>query len=194
MKRFMAGILCFFLVAEVSVPARAEGDLSLDDLGFESSQTVGDPALQKIYHKRSRMLKTHQILGLATAIPMAAAVFTSGGAEGEEEGGTGGRTSGRDLHAAMGYTAAALYFTSAYFAVMAPRVKGARNTGATKLHRALAFVHVAAMVATPILGYQAKRRYDRNESASQVGNQHSAAAGVAAASFFASIAVLSFNF
>lgn len=48
---------------------------SLPDL-FPTSQTASDPHLQAELNKRTHMLKTHQTLGLITAIPMVAALIT----------------------------------------------------------------------------------------------------------------------
>ena len=66
---------------------------------FSRSQTSGDAKLQETLGRRSRMLKTHQILGLATTVPMLAAVFTG------EKAGYGEPKSKRNFHAAMGMTA-----------------------------------------------------------------------------------------
>lgn len=163
--------------------------LSLDDLGFSQQQTLGDSNLQKTLEKRSRMLKTHQKLGLITAIPMAAAVLTGEGATGETNS-----KSKRNLHATLGTTAGIMYFTTAYFSLRAPEGPTEKNSGATKIHRALAFIHFPAMVAAPILGYQAKRQLDRGEEVHGAAKHHKNIVGAGAAAYFASLLVMTINF
>jgi hypothetical protein len=181
--------LITFLATSVQWPSFvcAEDKLSLDDLGFSTSQTQGDEKLQINLHKRSAMLKTHQIMGLITAVPMVAALMMG---EGAAEGGR----SRRDMHAAMGMTAGALYLTTAYFAIMAPKGPSSRKTGLTRIHRALAFVHFPAMVLTGVWGYQAKRQKDRGEEVHGSAGHHQSAAGVAASAFLASMTIMVFNF
>ncbi|HNF59316.1 MAG TPA: hypothetical protein PLN89_07060, partial [Elusimicrobiota bacterium] len=84
--------------------------LSLDDLGFKEDQTRGNAELQNQLHRRSRMLKTHQILGLATAVPLIATVMTAPEYESATPGGVNSETK---THRALGVTAGAMYLTTA---------------------------------------------------------------------------------
>jgi hypothetical protein len=163
-------------------------DLSLDDLGFTPQQTAGDAQKQILFEKRTRMLKTHQILGLTALAPMTAALITSGRA------GYGNSKSARNLHAALGSATGALYFSSAYYAWRAPALESAKPSGASKVHRALAFVHFPAMILTPIAAIQAKKQLDRGEEPRGFAKQHRTFATVAAAAYGASMLVLVFNF
>ena len=52
-----------------------------------------------------------------------------------------------DFHAALGGTTAALYFTTAYFAIAAPKIPGHPKHGAIRFHEALAFVHGPGMIS-----------------------------------------------
>jgi aryl-alcohol dehydrogenase-like predicted oxidoreductase len=165
----------------------AKGSLSLDDLGFSAEQLEGDSAAQATLHKRSKMLKTHQILGLITAVPMAATIFTASGAE-------GGSDAKRDLHKNMAITTGALYFTTASFSLFAPEVEEKKATGSTKFHKALAWIHFPAMIIAPILGYEAYKQKERGEEVHGMAKQHSSVAGVGAAAYFLSMAVMVFNF
>lgn len=165
----------------------AKGSLSLDDLGFSADEMRGDSATQSTLHRRSKMLKTHQILGLVTAVPMAATVFTASGAE-------GGSDAKRDLHKNMALTTGVLYFTTASFSLFAPEVEEKKATGSTKLHKALAWIHFPAMVIAPILGYEAYKQKERGEEVHGMAKQHSNVAGVGAAAYFLSMAVMVFNF
>jgi hypothetical protein len=161
----------------------------LDDLGFTTEETTGDAALQRLLDRRSGMLRKHQILGLVTAVPMAATLLTGGGASAE-----GNSTTKRNLHAALGMTTGALYITTASFAIFAPDPPGLKRSGPSRLHRALAFVHVPAMVLTPILGYEAKRQLDRGEDVHGIAKYHSVAATTAAVTYFAALATITINF
>ncbi len=165
----------------------AEDSLSLDDLGFKAEELKADAGAQATLHKRSKMLKTHQILGLVTAIPMAATLMTSSGA-------AEGSDSKRDLHRNLGITTGALYFTTASFSLLAPEVEEKKSTGATKIHKALAWIHFPAMVVAPILGYQAYQQRDRGEDVHGMAKHHATVAGVGAAAYFLSMAVMVINF
>src|SRR5256885_8118824 len=55
----------------------------------------------------------------------------------------------------LGAAASDFYFTSAYFAIRAPRVPGTRTRGPIRVHKALAWVHGPGMILTPVLGAMA---------------------------------------
>jgi hypothetical protein len=185
----LATALCF---AASPIGAQTPGgslDLDLGDLGFSQEQTQGDSALQVRLENRSKNLKTHQVLGLITLAPMAASLFSGSGASAEE-----GTDSKRDLHMNLYLASGAMYFTTAYFAIRAPRGENVKRTGATRVHRWLSYVHFPAMVLTPILGYQAKKQIDDGRLPHGLAKYHAEVAGVGAAAFFASFAVLWFDF
>jgi hypothetical protein len=87
-----------------------------------------------------------------------------------------------------------MYFSTAYFSLRAPEGPTEHNTGATKIHRALAFIHFPAMLAAPFLGYQAKRQLDRGEEVHGMAKNHKNIVGVGAAAYFASLLVMTINF
>jgi carboxypeptidase family protein len=118
-----------------SAPSPAAGP-SLRDLGFSPSQAQGSAQYQAMLDRRSHMLQLHQRLGLITTAPLVATVVTGPGAKGHH--GMPGSPSGRELHAALGASTAALYFTSAYFAIRAPKVPDTSARGPIRLHKALA--------------------------------------------------------
>src|ERR1017187_7539272 len=72
---------------------------SLGDLGFTPDQSQGSAQDQARLDKRSRMLKTHQRLGLITTAPLVATLFLANGASGHKS-----TAEGRDLHAILGGT------------------------------------------------------------------------------------------
>lgn len=187
MQRFIGLFLALLLLGQ-GVRAEDLRPITVDDLGFGDQVTKGDPQEQALLHRRSKMLKTHQILGLITAVPMAAALFTSGGAA---EGSSGRR----ELHKNLGMATGALYFTTASFAIFAPEPKNEPPArGATRIHKALAFVHFPAMLTAGILGYQAYRQKDRGEEVHGAAKHHAAAAGVAAGSYAVAMTVMVINF
>ena len=67
--------------------------LSLQDLGFPTTETQGNAAEQARLNKRSHMLQIHQRLGLITTVPLAATVIS-----GFFAGGKTTSSTSRDLH------------------------------------------------------------------------------------------------
>jgi hypothetical protein len=162
--------------------------LSLGDLGFSTSQTQGSAADQARLDKRSHMLKLHQRFGLIDAIPMAATVATSFGA-----GGRSTSTSARWAHLALGSATGDLYFTSAYFAIFAPKIHGTQVKGPIRVHKVLAWVHGPGMILTPILGAIAFDQKSKGERVHGIASAHGAVAIVTAGAFGASILALTFK-
>src|SRR6202023_1824479 len=104
---------------QAAPPAGNPAPPSLGDLGFGSEQTQGSAQDQALLDKRSHMLKIHQRLGLITTVPLVATIFSGGLA-----GGRSTSSGGRDLHAGLGALSAALYLTTAYYAIYAPKLPG----------------------------------------------------------------------
>ncbi len=167
---------------------------SLSDLGFTSQQTQANPQLQATLERRTQMLKIHQRLGLITAIPMAAAVITGPMAKAKGKNGQVIKEptqANLDFHAALGGAATALYFTTAYYAIRAPRVPGTEKHGAIRFHEALAFIHGPGMILTPILGYMAYKQENAGEKVHGIAAAHGAVAYTTAAAYGASIVAVS---
>jgi hypothetical protein len=162
--------------------------LSLGDLGFSSSQTQGSAADQARLNKRTHMLKVHQTLGLIDVAPMVATVATSFGA-----GGRSTSTSDRWAHMALGSTTADLYFTSAYFAIFAPKIPGTQTRGGIRLHKTLAWIHGPGMIITPILGAIAFDQKSKGERVHGIASAHGPVAIVTAAAYGAAILSLTFK-
>ncbi|MGB6194252.1 MAG: carboxypeptidase-like regulatory domain-containing protein [Terracidiphilus sp.] len=188
--------LNFSLAASIgpSAPGASTASPSLEDLGFSSAETQGNPQLQAILQKRTEMLKIHQRLGLITAIPMTAALITGPMAKAKGKDGepvTEPSQANLDFHAALGGATTALYFATAYYAVFAPRVPGTHKRGAIRAHEALAFVHGPGMILTPILGYMAYKQENAGEKVHGIASAHGAVAVVTAASYGAAIVAVS---
>jgi Carboxypeptidase regulatory-like domain len=163
--------------------------LSLGDLGFSVAQTQGSAAEQARLDRRSHMLKVHQRLGLITTIPLVATVIT-----GTFAGGRSTTSTTRDVHAALGTITAGLYFTSAYYAIAAPKIAGTRVHGPIRLHKILAWIHGPGMILTPVLGAMAFSQRSRGERPHGIASAHAAVAVVTAAAYGASILSVSLKF
>jgi hypothetical protein len=177
-----------------NAPSPAPASPSLQDLGFSAAETQANPQLQALLQKRTAMLKMHQRLGLITAIPMTAAVITGPMAKTKGKNGetiTAPSQTNLDVHAALGGLTTALYFTSASYAIFAPRVPGTTKRGAIRWHEALAFVHGPGMVLTPILGVMAYKQENAGEKVHGIASAHGTVAYITAASYGAAILAVS---
>jgi hypothetical protein len=162
---------------------------SLGDLGIPPEQAQGSAQSQQLLDKRSHMLLIHQRLGLITTAPLIATLITSAGA-----GGKSSSASGRELHATLGGITAGMYFTTAYFAVFAPKIPGNTRRGPIRLHRALAWVHGTGMVLTPILGAMAYDQRNAGEKVHGIAKYHSTAAWITGVAYGAAILSVSVRF
>jgi len=165
------------------------GGPSLSDLGFNTADTKGNAEEQARLDKRTHMLKIHQKMGLITAVPLAATIITGFGAGGHQTS-----SSTRDLHAALGGTTAALYFTTAYFAIRAPKISGTETRGPIRVHRALAWIHGTGMVLTPILGIMAFQQKSRGEHIHGIAQAHGPVAIITGAAYGAALLSVSVKF
>jgi len=181
----------------VTIPAGAaktldvslKGVLSLGDLGYSPAQIQGSAQDQARLDKRTHMLKIHQRLGLIAAAPLFASVIT-----GTFAGGKATSSGDRTAHLILGSAAADLYFTSAYFAIRAPKIPGTHARGPIRVHKVLAWIHGPGMILTPILGAMAYSQKSRGEKVHGIASAHGAVAIVTAAAFGAAIVSVSFKF
>ncbi|HEV2492660.1 MAG TPA: hypothetical protein VG204_06260 [Terriglobia bacterium] len=87
-----------------------------------------------------------------------------------------------------------LYFSSAYFAIRAPKIPGTEVHGPIRLHKALAWIHGPGMILTPILGAIAYSQESRGEKVHGIAKYHSDVAYVTAAAYGAAIISVSIKF
>lgn len=172
-----------------SPPAGNPAPPSLGDLGFGSEQTQGSSQDQALLDKRSHMLKIHQRLGLITTVPLVFTIFSGGLA-----GGRSTSSGGRDLHAGLGILTAALYMTTAYYAIYAPKLPDTKTRGPIRLHKALAWIHGTGMILTPILGAIAFEQRNRGEKIHGIASAHGAVGAVTAAAYGLAILSVSLKF
>ena len=163
---------------------------SLGDLGFAPDQTRGSAQDQARLDKRSHMLKIHQRLGLITLAPLAATLITSNSAANRHTI----SASGRELHAALGGVTAGMYFTTASFAVFAPKIAVTPTRGPIRVHKALAWVHGAGMILTPILGTLAYNQRNRGEKVHGIASAHGAVAATTGIAYGLAVLSVSIKF
>jgi hypothetical protein len=178
--------------ATLTIPSGSGGAPTLADLGISPTQATGNPQYQALLDKRSHMLQVHQKLGLIATAPLVAALFTSTGAKGHH--GMPGTASGMNLHTVLGAATADLYFTSAYFAIRAPKAPGVKSHGPIRVHKALAWIHGPGMILTPILGAIAYNQLSNNERVHGIAKYHSEVAAVTAGAYGAAIISVSVKF
>lgn len=172
-----------------NAPSATRTGPSLSDLGFPPEQTQSNAKEQELLDKRTHMLKIHQKLGLITAAPLLATLVASMGA-----GGRNTSSTDRTVHMVLGAVTSDLYFTSAYFAIRAPRVPGTTTRGPIRLHKALAWVHGPGMILTPILGAMAYDQKSKGERVHGIASAHGPVAAITAAAFGAALLSVSVKF
>jgi len=158
--------------------------LSLQDLGITPQQAEGNAQEQARLNKRSHMLQVHQRLGLITVFPLAATVIS-----GAFAGGKTTSSSSRDLHVALGTATAGLYFSSAYYAIFAPKIPGTKSEGPIRWHKALTWIHGPGMILTPLLGELAFAQRSKGERVHGIARYHGQVAIVTAGAY--GLAILS---
>jgi Carboxypeptidase regulatory-like domain len=172
-----------------NAPSSSKAEPSLSDLGFTPEQMQSNAREQALLDKRTHMLKIHQKLGLITAAPLIATVATSIGAGGKHTSNTD-----RTVHMVLGSVTSDLYFTSAYFAIRAPRIKGTQTRGPIRVHKALAWIHGPGMILTPILGALAYQQKNNGEKVHGIAAAHGPVAIVTAGAFGAALLSVSMKF
>jgi hypothetical protein len=175
--------------AQQTMNLTLRGVLSMGDLGFPAVQTQGSAQDQARLDKRSHMLTVHQELGLIATGPIVASVIT-----GVFAGGKSTSTTDRWTHLALGAAAGDLYFTSAYFAIRAPKIPGTEAHGPIRVHKALAWIHGPGMILTPILGAIAFDQKSKGERVHGIASAHAPVAIVTAAAYGAAIVSVSVKF
>lgn len=172
-------IIAFLVLMSFSSLSFAE--LSLGDLGFKTEELKVDPEVTKTIEIRRDKLATHQKLGLATMGVMTATMLVAETA----------RTS--DTHKYLGIASGLMYWTTAYFSLSAPEVAGAKDSGSSRIHKTLSWIHMPLMVAAPILGYLHKKNVDDHKASSSLVKNHGGIGSAAYISFMLSGLVMYFD-
>lgn len=173
---------------------KPDNSLSLGDLGFTAAQTQGSAQQQALLNKRTHMLKVHQTLGLITAVPMLATLITGPQAKAMGKNGqpiTEPTSANLDVHIALGGLTTGLYFSTAYYAMRAPKISGVKPKGAIRLHRDLEWVHGPGMILTPILGIMAYKQENAGEKVHGIASAHAPVAYVTTVAYCTAIVAVS---
>ncbi len=175
MSRFIFFLLFF--------PVIAQAQITLSDLGVDAKTEVPEFQLSKTeMNERHSKLKTHEVLGLTTLGFMTATLLT------------GNSALSSNTHMYLGFTTGALYLTTAYYSLTAPKPEGMKDKGKVKWHKALAWIHFPAMILTPILGYLYKKHEDEGKKHSSLEKQHTTVAGILYGSFALSATLMVIEF
>lgn len=167
---------------------------SLGDLGFSPQQTQADPKLQALLDRRTHMLKVHQTLGLITLGPMAATLITGPMAAAKGRNGEAIQeptSANLDFHMALGGLTTGMYWTTAFYAIDAPRIPGSHHRGPIRFHEALAWIHGPGMIATPILGYMAYKQENSGEKVHGIASAHAPVAVITVGAYAAAMLAVS---
>jgi len=180
--KFLRHFVSVFTLCSLIFSTSAYADLQLNDLGFKQEELKIDPEIVKVQQERETKLKLHQKFGLATAAAMTTTMLLGGSAK------------SNDAHKYAGIATGLLYWTTAYFTWTAPRPDTVKDSGSTKIHRALSFIHVPLMAVVPVLGLIHKNNDNKGRPSSGLVKQHAGLAGAAYASFMAAGLVMYFDF
>ena len=181
-KSFFAILLAVFTLLSSTTAYCNQVDLNLKDLGFSEKETQPTPELQKTLEDRRFYLRQHQVWGLVTVGALAAAFLSGGERELPPE------------HPFFAGLAVASYSAAAYTAWKAPELPHGKEKGGTAWHRRLVWIHLPAMVLTPILGYLAAKKIDKGEPLDGIEKYHKDVATVTAATVAIAAITVSFEF
>ena len=184
LRKFLASI---FLMTVITNTAFAE--LSLDELGFKKEEIKVDSKTVKIMEERKRKLQIHQKLGLATMAAMTATLLLA-----DEATGTGSNYNTNNMHKYAGITTGLMYWTTAYYSLSAPEPEGLKETGSTKIHKTLAWIHAPLMAVVPVLGYLHDQNNKKGKTSTGLVGAHAGLATVAYAAFMAAGLTMYFDF
>lgn len=181
----MPKLISAILVSILLLPAAHANDsqsIGLKDLGFDPAVTKPDSELQRTLEDRRYYLRQHQIWGLVATGSLILAALSGGEGDLPPE------------HPFIAGLAVASYSAAAYTAWQAPELPHGKESGGTKWHRRLVWIHLPAMIATPILGYMAAKKVDRGEKLDGPEKYHKDAAWIAAGAVALSALTVSFEF
>ena len=178
----MEKLLSSIIIASSLFAQSAFAELTLSDLNFKQDQVKVDPHFTQMMETRQKKLQIHQKLGLATMAAMTATLLVAESANDD------------DIHKYAGIASGLLYWTTAYFSLSAPKPEGIKETGSTKIHSSLAWVHAPLMVIAPVLGYIYKDNHSKGKESSGIVKAHGGLATAAYISFMAAGLTMYFDF
>lgn len=180
-------LVSIILLSFVTNTAFAE--LTLGELGFKKEEVRVDSKTMKMMEERKRKLQIHQKLGLVTAAAMTTTLLLA-----DEATGTGKSYNTNNAHKYAGIATGLLYWTTAYYSLSAPKPADMKDTGSTKIHEALAWVHAPLMALVPVLGYLHDQNNKKGKESTGIVGAHAGLASVAYLTFIAAGATMYFDF
>jgi cytochrome b561 len=187
LRKFLAST---FLLAIITNTAFAE--LTLNELGFKKENIKVDSKTVKMMDARNKKLQFHQKMGLATMAAMTATLLLAG--EAENEGGTAQSYNSNNAHKYAGIATGLMYWTTAYYSLSAPKPDDMKDTGSTKIHKTLAWVHAPLMALVPVLGYLHDQDNKKGKASTGLVAAHGGLATIAYAAFMAAGLTMYFDF
>jgi cytochrome b561 len=184
LKKILSSVL---LLTFISNTAFAE--LTLDDLSFKKDEVKVDSKTMAMMGERKRKLQIHQKLGLATMAAMTATVLLA-----DQAHGRGSSYNSNNIHKYGGIATGLLYWTTAYYSLSAPKPDDLKDSGSTKIHKTLAWVHAPLMAIVPVLGILHDQDSKNNKRSTGIVKAHGGLATLAYLSFMAAGATMYFDF
>jgi len=185
LRKFLTTI---FLMTIVSNTALAE--LTLGELGFKKEEIKVDTKTVEMMEERKEKLQIHQKLGLATMVAMTASLLLAEEAESED----GKAYNTNNIHKYAGIATGLMYWTTAYYSLSAPKPEGIKDTGSTKIHKTLAWIHAPLMAIVPVVGYLHDQNNKKGKASTGIVSAHGGLASVAYAAFMAAGLTMYFDF
>jgi hypothetical protein len=87
-----------------------------------------------------------------------------------------------------------MYWTTAYYSLSAPKPSELKDTGSTKIHKTLAWIHAPLMAVVPVLGYLHDQNNKKGKASTGIVSAHGGLATIAYLSFMAAGATMYFDF
>ena len=194
MRLFFCTLFLFFHLGGQSAYAK----LTINDLGINQEEIKVDPLTIHAMEVREEKLQIHQKLGLATMVAMTTTIILSDLASKNEPKKdtpfTANNVKRNDAHQIAGMATGLLYWTTAYFLLSAPKPIVTIDSGASQLHRSLAWVHAPLMAIVPVLGYIHNQNDRKGIRSTGIVNAHDTLAKIAYISLMSAGLTMVFDF
>ena len=179
MKRMLMALLIYSL-ALPTYSKEQERALKLQDLALPSAQNSAAEFTDQQLERRIVMLERHKMMGHVTMGLMLASFASAlwgvkkidddraarGGLKSKDD------ASNMNLHLGISALTLASYYTTAYYALAAPKPADFEDSAARHAHKGLAWIHGTAMVLAPILGLLAFKDYHDGKDPSGLAKLH----------------------
>lgn len=160
-------------------------NLNLKDLGFDQQSFKPNQEQAILLETRTQKLQRHQLMGYTTAALVLATVFAA------PENASRASTT----HIGLAAAAVSSYAYTAFLSLSAPEVDGFEKSGyGTKIHKAMVWIHLPAMVLLPFAGAEAQKARINGEKPTGIGKLHHTLGSLAFASILTSAVSMTIEF